>query len=153
MSALFTTSDGTWGSPAPVDLAESIRRMGVTLRESHAIQPGSMLLVSPPDFRSLFALPPAFEAEEPPFGLTDFRIHMRYDLPAFPRAMVMNAVICDGPTRYEFRLGPYTDVSEPWCVVKNLDTDRREVHDWPLPARIAESLRNPPPGAREDGRS
>lgn len=124
----------------PPDLADTIRRMGIDLRVNHFLAPGTMLLVSPPvTFRSLLMAPPKWETEEPPLGLTNLRVRFSRPEPVFPRYMVMTSFV-GGPTSYELRMGPYEDVAEPWCVVKNLDTGRREVHDWPLPAYITDHL-------------
>lgn len=130
------------GSPIADDLSEAIRRMKLELRESPMLAPGTMLLVSPPDFRSLlsFAPEPTIEWGDSLMSIA-WRARSTFDVfTKFPRSMVMLSDAFGGPTSYELRMGPYEDVAEPWCVVKNLDTGRREVHDWPLPNYVADHL-------------
>ena len=106
---------------------------------SPLVDPNTIFVFNPQRFRDLLAAPPpVFTVEEP------WSLRMRWHMPTSllePRHLgrVSMAVVDDSES-FELRCGPYEDVFEPWCVLKNLATGRRLVVDWPLTPYYADRL-------------
>lgn len=107
---------------------------------SPLVDPNTILVFNPQRFRDLLALapPPVFTVEEP------WSLRMSWRMPTSllePRHLgLVSRAVCDAPEAFELRCGPYEDVFEPWCVLKNLATGRRLVVDWPLMPYYADRL-------------
>lgn len=115
----------------------------VKLVSSPLLDPNTILLVNPQRVRDLLRLapPPAFTVEAEPWSL-----RMSWRMPPSllePRHhSLVSMAIVDAPDSFELRCGPYEDVFEPWCVLKNLSTGARLVVDWPLTPYYADRLVN-----------
>jgi len=116
------------------------------LVSSPLLDPNTILVVNPQRMRDLFAFapPPAPEPADV-WGESLTSMAWRYTslFTPFDRIGAMRyavSAIVDEPESFELRCGPYEDVFEPWCVLKNLSTGRRLVVDWPLTPYYADRL-------------
>lgn len=118
------------------DVMGSIRAVASPL-----LDPNTIFVFNPQRFRDLVSLapPPVFDVEYGPSLMSiAWRAKSLFDVPRH-LGLVSMAVV-DAPESFELRCGPYEDVVEPWCVLKNLSTGRRLVVDWPLLPYYADRL-------------
>lgn len=129
---------GASGGMKPVELTPDLIAAMDEVRESMARAQENRILglfFDPPGPAFTLWPAPTIEEVKPAFPTSDLRLLVGWRglvmEPKYSLLLLTDTVGCGPP---ELRCGPYTTPSgKQWAVVRDRDTGRRRVVDWPLP--------------------